>query len=229
MAFRASGSSKSKGTDSASQHFKLFFLRRIFCSFSILSTWYPTFLCSGPLIRVVFALCTFWAWTDGVIVDEFRILVSSIFATYDICQKMSFLLQSKFRIRILLKSPGSGCWTRVSNLLFYKEKVHEFQQIYGQMWMKKMFNEGNKIHNFMSSSGYGTLINYGSGSGSDFLTSYGSITVPVPLVKKLRFLRFRFRFHNTVSRTLDLFSRRGRKWPHEFKKAFGMRRVGNST
>jgi hypothetical protein len=37
--------------------------------------------------------------------------------------------------------------------------------------MKKMFNEGNQIHNFMSSSGSGTVINYGS--GSDFLTSYG--------------------------------------------------------
>ncbi len=51
--------------------------------------------------------------------------------------------------------------------------------------MKKMFNEGNQIHNFMSSSG--TVINYGS--GSDFLTSYGAgstrqkvtvPTVPVP-------------------------------------------------
>ncbi len=40
--------------------------------------------------------------------------------------------------------------------------------------MKKMFNEGNQIHNFMSSSGSGTVINYGSDSGSDFLTSYGS-------------------------------------------------------
>ncbi len=61
--------------------------------------------------------------------------------------------------------------------LFYKEKVHDFQQIYGKMWMKKMFNEGNQHHNFMSSSGSvsssgsGTVINYGS--GSDFLTSYG--------------------------------------------------------
>ncbi len=58
--------------------------------------------------------------------------------------------------------------------------------------MKKMFNEGNQIHNFMSSSGCGTVINYGS--GSDFLTSYGSVygsgsasqkvtvpTVPVPV------------------------------------------------
>ncbi len=57
-----------------------------------------------------------------------------------------------------------------------------------------MFNEGNKILNFMSSSGSGTVINYGSGSGSDFLTSYGSgygsgsisqkvtvPTVPVPV------------------------------------------------
>ncbi len=62
--------------------------------------------------------------------------------------------------------------------------------------MKKKFIEGNQTHNFMSSSGSGTVINYGS--GSDFLTSYSSVPVPVPLVKKLRFLRFRFRFHNTV-------------------------------
>ncbi len=49
------------------------------------------------------------------------------------------------------------------------------------------FNEGNQIHNFISSSGSGTVINYGS--GSDFSTSYGSgstsqkvtvPTVPVP-------------------------------------------------
>jgi hypothetical protein len=60
--------------------------------------------------------------------------------------------------------------------------------------MKKMFNEGNQIPNFMFSSGSGTVISYGSGSGSDFLTSYGSSygsgstsqkvtvpTVPVPV------------------------------------------------
>jgi hypothetical protein len=58
--------------------------------------------------------------------------------------------------------------------------------------MKNIFNVGNQIHNFMSSSGSGTVINYGS--GSDFLTSYGSgygsgstsqkvtvPTVPVPV------------------------------------------------
>ena len=38
--------------------------------------------------------------------------------------------------------------------------------------MIKMFYEGNQIHNFMSSSNSGTVINYGS--GSDFLPSYGS-------------------------------------------------------
>jgi hypothetical protein len=49
--------------------------------------------------------------------------------------------------------------------------------------MKKMLNEGNQIHNFISSSG--TVIIYGS--GSDFLTNYGSgstsqkVTVPVPV------------------------------------------------
>jgi hypothetical protein len=56
--------------------------------------------------------------------------------------------------------------------------------------MKKMLNEGNQIQNFMSSSGSGSVINYGS--GSDFLTSYSSgsgsksqkvtvPTVPVPV------------------------------------------------
>jgi hypothetical protein len=58
--------------------------------------------------------------------------------------------------------------------------------------MEKILNEGNQIHNFMSSSGSGTVINYGS--GSDFLASYGSgygsgstsqkvtvPTVPVPV------------------------------------------------
>jgi hypothetical protein len=34
-----------------------------------------------------------------------------------------------------------------------------------------MFYEGNQIHYIISSSGSGTVINYGS--GSDFLTSYG--------------------------------------------------------
>ncbi len=56
--------------------------------------------------------------------------------------------------------------------------------------MKKMLNEGNQIHNFISSSGSGTLINYGS--GSEFLTSYGSgsgstsqkVTIPVPVPQR---------------------------------------------
>ncbi len=54
--------------------------------------------------------------------------------------------------------------------------------------MKKILNEGNRIHNFKSSSGSRIVINYGS--GSDFLTNYGSgstsqkvtvPTVPVPV------------------------------------------------
>jgi hypothetical protein len=65
-----------------------------------------------------------------------------------------------------------------------------------------MFIEGNQIKNFMSSSGSGTVINYGS--GSDFLTSYGSgsgsdstsqkvtvptvpVTVPVPVPQHCHF------------------------------------------
>jgi hypothetical protein len=38
--------------------------------------------------------------------------------------------------------------------------------------MKKIFNEGNQIYNFISSFGSGTVINYSS--DADFLTSYGS-------------------------------------------------------
>jgi hypothetical protein len=65
--------------------------------------------------------------------------------------------------------------------------------------MKKMLNEGNQIHNFISSSGSGTAINYGS--GSEFLTSYGSgstfqkvtvPTVPVPVPQScFRGMKFR--------------------------------------
>jgi hypothetical protein len=52
---------------------------------------------------------------------------------------------------------------------------------------EKIVNEGNQIHNFTSIFGSGTVINYGS--GSEFLTSYGSgsaslflvPTVPVPV------------------------------------------------
>ncbi len=40
---------------------------------------------------------------------------------------------------------------------------------------------------------------FGTGSGSDFLTSYGSSPVLVPHGKKLWFLRFRFQFHNATS------------------------------
>ncbi len=61
--------------------------------------------------------------------------------------------------------------------------------------MKKMFNEGNQIHNSIFSSGSRTVINYGSGSGSDFLTSYSSGSgstnkkVTVPTVGSTTLLR----------------------------------------
>ncbi len=70
-----------------------------------------------------------------------------------------------------------------------------------------MFTEGNQIHNFMSSSGSGTVINYGS--GSDFLTSYGSgsgstcqkvtvPTVPVPVPQHWRFGMLQMLFRNLI-------------------------------
>jgi hypothetical protein len=57
-----------------------------------------------------------------------------------------------------------------------------------------MLNEGNQIHNFIFSSGSGTVIN--NGSGSDFLTNYGSGSGSTS--QKVTFLQFRFRFHNTA-------------------------------
>ncbi len=53
--------------------------------------------------------------------------------------------------------------------------------------MKKIFNEGNKIHSFISSSGSGTVINYGS--GSEFLTCYGSGSISTTLAM-IRFAIF---------------------------------------
>jgi hypothetical protein len=81
--------------------------------------------------------------------------------------------------------------------------------------MKKMFNEGNQIHNFMSSSGSGTVINYGS--GSDFLTSYGSgygsgstsqkvtvPTVPVPVPQHcVQIFKFSFKLESNLTRMLS--------------------------
>ena len=46
--------------------------------------------------------------------------------------------------------------------------------------MEKMFNEGNQIHNFIFSSGSGTVINYGSGSDST-CQKVTVPTVPVPV------------------------------------------------
>ncbi len=67
--------------------------------------------------------------------------------------------------------------------------------------MQNMLNEGNQIHNFVSSSGSGSVIYYGS--GSDFLTSYGSgsgstsqkvtvPTVPFPVSVPQRWNRLEF-------------------------------------
>ncbi len=46
--------------------------------------------------------------------------------------------------------------------------------------MKRMLNEDNKIHNFISSSGSDFLPSYGSGSGSTS-QKVTVLTVPVPV------------------------------------------------
>ncbi len=45
--------------------------------------------------------------------------------------------------------------------------------------MKNILNEGDQIHNFISSSGSGTVINYSSGSTSQKVT-VPTVPVPVP-------------------------------------------------
>jgi hypothetical protein len=62
--------------------------------------------------------------------------------------------------------------------LFDKEKVYKFQQIYCEMWMKIFFLM--KVIKYI------------------MLNLLNLVPVPVPLVKKLWFLQFRFRFHNTA-------------------------------
>ncbi len=100
-------------------------------------------------------------------------------------------------------------------LPFYNEKLISFIkfQINCQMWMTKMLNKGNQIHNFILSlwalrwfhfikAPSGTVINYGSGSAK--VPTGNKIMVPVPLRQKLRFLRFRFLFRNTGISTFTL-------------------------
>jgi len=80
------------------------------------------------------------------------------------CQLHIYTIKSKFFLK--------NFFPFLHSKLFYKEKVYKYQQNYRKMWKEKMLNEGNQIHNIISSSGSGTVINYGS--GSDFLMSYGS-------------------------------------------------------
>ncbi len=106
--------------------------------------------------------------------------------------------------------------------LYYKENFCKFQQTYCKMWSKKMLNLSNQIHNFISSFGSRTVIN--CGSSSDFLIN----TVPVPLVKRLRYLRFwfRFRFHNAASRIQGSLRHRIPDPHHWFLKFFPIVQAG---
>ncbi len=47
------------------------------------------------------------------------------------------------------------------------------------MWMKKILNDGNQIHSFISSSGSDFLTSYGSGSTGQKVT-VPTVPVPVP-------------------------------------------------
>ncbi len=55
-----------------------------------------------------------------------------------------WIIKSKFFKKILGKNIAF-----LLSKLFYKGKVYKFQQIYFKMWMKKMVNDRNQIHNFV--------------------------------------------------------------------------------
>jgi hypothetical protein len=72
---------------------------------------------------------------------------------------------------------------------FTRKKIININKFIVKCERKKILSEGNQIHHLISSSGSGTVIDYGY--GSDFLTSYSSgsgstrqkvmvPTVPVP-------------------------------------------------
>jgi hypothetical protein len=134
----------------------------------------------------------------------------------------NYFLRFRFWFRLLksfVSGSGSGFWKSYGSGSYFSKvtvpvpapNLYQKKQIFLKKFVSflhsKVFYK-EKINKFIGS---GTVINYGSGSGSDFLTSYGSgsgsgstrqkvtfptVPVPVPQGKKLRFLRFRFRFHN---------------------------------
>jgi hypothetical protein len=72
--------------------------------------------------------------------------------------------------------------------------------------MKKILNEGNRLYNIISSSGFRNVTNYGS--DSDFLTSYGSSsvsqkvtvpTIPVPVPQHYLEARVSLPLHSVLS------------------------------
>jgi hypothetical protein len=67
-----------------------------------------------------------------------------------------------------------------------------------------MFNEDNQIHNFISSSGSGTVIKYGS--GSDFLTSYGSGSGSTTLIKIIKISQFFWWFNFITDKKISVFT-----------------------
>jgi hypothetical protein len=96
-----------------------------------------------------------------------------------------YTTKSKFFLKNLFPFYIVSCFTRkkIININKFTVKCEE-----------NFLNEGDQIHNFISSSVSGTVINYGSSSGSDFLTSYSSgsgstrqkVTVPVPVPQHCR-------------------------------------------
>jgi hypothetical protein len=132
----------------------------------------PVLWNSNYFLRFRFRFRLLKSYGSGSVSDFWKIMVPVPVPTFE---KVQFRFRFQLHIYVYKKQIFLTKFASIlHSKLFYKEKDYKYQQIYCKMWKKKMLNEGNQIHNFISRSGSGTVINYGSGSVSDFLTSYGS-------------------------------------------------------
>jgi hypothetical protein len=106
--------------------------------------------------------------------EKLRFLFRFRFQLYIYTIKSKFFLKNLFLFYIV------SCFTR--------KKIININKFIVKCERRKMLNEGNQIHNFISSSGSGTVINYGSGSGSTTLPLFGPKTNRVHVIKSQIYL-----------------------------------------
>ncbi len=126
--------------------------------------------CCGAVTIFYGSGSDFWKFMVPVPVPTFeKVMVPVPVPTFEKL-RFRFRFQLQFQLRIwtmkskFFQKNFGNFFPFLLSKLFYKEKVYKFQQIFCKMWMKKILDEGNQKHNFVSNSVFGTVI----------------ITVPVP-------------------------------------------------